>query len=258
MSAKVKHTTDEIILHVTSVPHRFSPAKASRNDDELQERVLSFSLGYNYPYLSGERPRCQRHKSEEMIIDFLYRHRHALVCLLLAFFNKAPEGEKEVDGTTDEEDIQHSVFFQAFQSFCTSLRRLSDQEKEQMKEQVAAEYCSNGHPCSPDQVTEDMLHQTLVKEKAEQVLALINGWHGLLETGSTSALNAELINFLLPFRYRNSKSARRMEQLKQNFDEWQRVLEQIDSFQQLYSEHGEELFGANPLSKEAKTWIPKH
>lgn len=254
MSAKVKHTMDEVILNVTSVPHRFSPSRIARNWHELEERLLSILLGYDYPYLAAERPRRQRHLGLDVVIPFVHRFRHRLVSEELL----APGGEIVVLGTTEENDIVHSCLYQAVQSLCSSGHgKLSDQETEQMTEQIVAELCSCRVVESPDQVTEFQVQQKIAEQMKERTLARIDLWHRLWEMGSTSDLNAELINFLLPFRYQKSQRALRIQQYEQWCKDWQGVMKQLDSLRQLHTEHGKELIATGPLSAQARTWTPK-
>jgi len=223
LSSMVKGTMDSVLMSIASVNYRFAqPDEILKNNAQLQERLLSVLLGYDYPYLTSEQPRRTRYLSLDVVIPFLFRHRSVLIKMV-----DEDGSSVEMAGVSLEADIHKSHLFRAITA------------------KDVFHHSSEGQV--PSEQRSALINQWYTK------------WTTANDTDNEldhKSLVCDLVTFLVQSRYRFSKDEQRIKELEGQLDEWRGVEAHLQSFSGYVSKFQSRLVGNDKLPDESKHWIP--
>jgi len=219
LTCSVKRTLDDVLEVCTSLLYEFMhPAQKDIHMKQVMNRYESLCLGYQYPYLSEDRPVMYRFRDHEDVIQFLYNNKHEILQLCNTRRGDANVPIHQPRISKFAAKIQHSPIF----------KRVVKLASGSEEEQAAA----------------DTLVERLYAAWEKTLSGQGGGGKGP-ESEARKDITEIILGELMPLRYKEhnepDKHAKWLAQLKQKYRTISNMVGAVRSFRDFISKNGNNL-----------------
>jgi len=233
ISAAAKRTLDDVLQHVASLLYSYQHGtQVTVHIKESRTRWCSLVLGYPYPYLPEERPRCLRFLNPDDVIQFMKRRKHDILNNGKQLSEKGEPEEPEKSGSEVpllDYAIRQSPLFKHISQLASN-----SEEKERAK----------AHS------TIDRLYDLWLQTQINQ-----GGDGDDHNSNSVEKLNDEILDLLLPVRYSKTaeglKKNNEKDEMKQKCEKLHDMVVCLDRFASFVKQHGASLCTAEDRQKHS-------
>jgi hypothetical protein len=220
ISTAAKRTLDDVLQTVASLLYSYQHStQAAVQLKETRTRWCSLVLGYPYPFVPEERPRCLRYLNPEDVIQFMYRNKAYILSFGIDIQQKREPADKGSDMPLLDYAIRQSPLFK-------HIVQLASHEEEKERAKAHA--------------TIDKLYDLWLQTQLNQ-----GGDGDDCNSNSVEKLTDEILDLLLPVRYSKTsehcKENKNLDQLKENYEKLHDAMVCLDGYARFIREHGVKL-----------------